>query len=905
LTSDLREQLQKALGAAYEIDRELGGGGMSRVFVARETSLGRDVVVKVLPPELAGELSAERFRREIQLAARLQHPHIVPVLSACAWNPSGNERSEETLLFYMMPLIEGETLRARLQRTGELPVSDVVRIGRELADALAHAHERGVVHRDLKPENILVTRGHALVADFGVAKAVDASALSTEAGRSALTSIGLALGTPTYMAPEQAAGDPATDHRADLYALGCVLYELLAGTPPFSGRPAQALLAAHIAEAPEPIGRRRPATPASLAALVMRLLEKRPADRPQTADEVLDLLQSMGTIATPAADSVPAMQPATAAVSASAPASAAATEPIGGAPRKSMTAWRLGIAGGVVAGLALVAVLVTSLAGKRTSRADPAGPVAIAIIDADEGKGSGQLENLETVVRNHLTDALSTIDRARAVGNAAEARFTIATSAEPIGRDSALIRARLTDVAAGKVLRAFAPARVSVADPAAGLDRLRSRVQGAIGVVLHQMLGAGALPSTDSPSAEVFAEFSTALVEVERVLSGLGQSQKSAADHLSRAIAMDSSYAQPLIWRAFVASGEGFSGRRSADSIVSQLLATRGDKLTAYERSLAELMRSSARGDVGAAVRESERLFRMTPVEWTGQAYGRALNRAGRYRAAAVIMDSIAAGANPDDPQFWNDFARALHALGDHARELAVARRAVRLMPDRVGVRTFEIRALIALDSGDAALKRLEDALMLPEERDASALNTVVRRIRGFAQFASEFRAHGEEARAIQLERRVAAELSAARIENLDRTNQLELLGAALLLRLDSVALSLVRRLSTGDTAQQGVGGQYGVALARAGDTAAAEREMKRLEALGHANAPYTQGADLTARARIAAALGRSSEAIALASLAIAQGNGETLRRIAHTAPEFATLRRNPDFQRLIRPRED
>ncbi|HEY8852597.1 MAG TPA: serine/threonine-protein kinase, partial [Gemmatimonadaceae bacterium] len=225
--TDLRDQLQATLGTAYILERELGGGGMSRVFIAEDTSLGRKVVVKVLLPDLAATVNIERFRREIQLAAKLQHPHIVPVLSAGI---------SEGLPYYMMPFIEGESLRARLARSGELPVHDTARILRDVLSALSYAHEHGVVHRDIKPDNVLLTGNHAVVADFGVAKALSAS---TNPG-SSLTSLGVALGTPAYMSPEQAAADPSTDHRADLYGVGAMAYEMLTGQQVFSTRSPQA-----------------------------------------------------------------------------------------------------------------------------------------------------------------------------------------------------------------------------------------------------------------------------------------------------------------------------------------------------------------------------------------------------------------------------------------------------------------------------------------------------------------------------------------------------------------------------------------------------------------------------------------------------------------------------------------
>jgi tetratricopeptide (TPR) repeat protein/tRNA A-37 threonylcarbamoyl transferase component Bud32 len=283
---DLRDQLQTTLGTAYILGDELGGGGMSRVFVADETRLGRKVVVKLLSPELAAGVSAERFEREIMTAASLQQANIVPVLS------SGESNG---LPYYTMPFVEGQSLRARLSKGGPLSITEIVRILGEVGRALAFAHERGVVHRDIKPDNVLLSGGTAVVTDFGIAKAISAS--RTHHDGETLTQLGTSLGTPAYMSPEQAAGDPDVDHRADIYAFGCMAYELLTGHPPFHGRTPQRVLAAQMAESPQPVGELRPDTPPALADLVMRSLAKDAATRPQSAMElvrVLDMVTSGG-----------------------------------------------------------------------------------------------------------------------------------------------------------------------------------------------------------------------------------------------------------------------------------------------------------------------------------------------------------------------------------------------------------------------------------------------------------------------------------------------------------------------------------------------------------------------------------------------------------------------------------
>lgn len=272
--SDTFRRLRESLGDRYSIERELGRGGMATVFLATDRKHEREVAIKVLHPDLSASIGAERFEREIKLAAKLQHPHILGLYD------SG---SADGLLYYVMPFVKGESLRDRLDREGMLPVEDALQITLEVASALGHAHEKGIVHRDIKPENILLSGEHSLVADFGIARA------ATEAGQQKLTQTGMAVGTPVYMAPEQSTGD-AVGPTADIYSLGCMLYEMLAGEPPFNGPNAMAIMARHLMEVPPSVRVVRSTVPEEVEEAIYLALNKAPVDRPQTAAAFAELV---------------------------------------------------------------------------------------------------------------------------------------------------------------------------------------------------------------------------------------------------------------------------------------------------------------------------------------------------------------------------------------------------------------------------------------------------------------------------------------------------------------------------------------------------------------------------------------------------------------------------------------
>jgi serine/threonine-protein kinase len=388
VTTALQDQLQAALGSGYSVERELGGGGMSRVFLAEDQRLGRHVVVKVLSPELAADVSADRFEREIRVAAKLQDPRIVPVLSA------GDAAG---LPFYMMPFIAGTSLRARMNE-GRVPVATAISILRDVALALEYAHEHGIVHRDIKPENILLSGRTALVADFGIAKALAAANTTTGSAPGAtLTQAGISLGTPAYMAPEQAVGDEV-DHRADIYAWGVLAYELISGAHPFANRTtAGALVAAHIRDTAAPLAARVPALPPSLVAVVDQALAKDPADRPASANAIVQALDGIG----------------------------------GRPPVRHGPVWgrRAILAALAVAAVAAAVVLAKrSASAPRVSRAVRAPARSIAVLPfANEGRDTSDVYFAEGM-SDELTTALGKLSSVRIASRSSAARFRDSTA---------------------------------------------------------------------------------------------------------------------------------------------------------------------------------------------------------------------------------------------------------------------------------------------------------------------------------------------------------------------------------------------------------------------------------------------------------------------------------------------
>ena len=440
---ELKDELREFFAGVYEIDDELKGGGMSRLFLATDNALHRRVVIKILPPDFSSEVMAARFKREAQLTASLQHPHILPVISAGSANG---------LLYYVMPFVDGESLRARLTREGALPVHDAVRLLHEIADALAHAHAHGVIHRDIKPENILLQGDHAVVADFGIAGALDSGARPRLSGPTRLTSTGISLGTVGYMAPEQSVGERNVDARADVYSLGVVGYEMIAGRRLFEGESAQEVIAAHLTKKPVPLDRVAEGVPMPVVMAIEKALEKNPEERFQNATEFREALRSQASAMTTMTRAVPAAI-------------------IRGAKRRAALMRSRRVLG--IAAIALIALGAGAAWWRmRASAVAPTDIVRVAVVPFDvvsiepvwrEGMvdlmardldGAGTLHTIPPAVILRGWRGKSDRESARAAAQRTGAAYALYGSIFPSTGDAATLRAELLDVRADSVILA-------------------------------------------------------------------------------------------------------------------------------------------------------------------------------------------------------------------------------------------------------------------------------------------------------------------------------------------------------------------------------------------------------------------------------------------------------------------
>ena len=863
--------LAGALQDRYRIERELGAGGMATVYLAQDLRHGRQVAVKVLRPELAATLGPQRFLQEIQIAARLTHPHILPL------HDSGESGG---FLFYVMPYVEGESLRDKLGREGELPVAESVRILKEVTDALAYAHGRGVVHRDIKPENVMLSGRHALVTDFGVAKA-----LREATGRQQQTTAGVALGTPAYMAPEQAAADPHMDHRADIYAVGAMGYELLTGRPPFTGSSPQAVLAAQVTEQPRPVTDHRHAVPPAVANTIMRCLEKKPADRWQTAGELHAQLESLAS--TPSGGITPA-----------------ATRPIDALviPARPARRW----AWGVLAGAAILAVLGLATARYLGNGTPPVVRDRIAVLPFDNRTGdpnqaAAGIALGERIIAAAGGEGLSLVSSAVAFSAMPVAGGDAGKRASAVSRTTGSgvvvsgayykrpggieYQVELLSMPAGKQLVTLDPILVDAAQ-SSSLDGLVERVL--VALVMNQESGiefaftGNALPR----SLPSFREF----LHGDNLSSHNSGAEAEAA--FTRAMALDSTWFLPVIRRGWVLLGEGkYSDAEAA--IVA--LDRRASQLRPADRDGVDALRAYLHGDLEAYYRVVRRLAARSPLTYSSSEEIAAF-------MTRRLDESLRLSETRDSATYDNlsgrrgagmhvDRGLALHMLGRHKEELALALEMRRDFPDD------PLTTITAELMARAALGQISEVEHLVDE--AEGLRRTEWSFTRASIAALELDAHGQAEAARQMYARALRWYDSRSREEMARAEWRSQYAEALFEgHRWPEALGILEGLVAEAPDSIGYLDFEGEVMARLNRRDEAQRVADHLASMRR---PYLFGRALQAQGCIEATLGNLSRAVELFRQAYAEGYA--FAHWVHRDRCYDGIRAYPAFIEFLRPR--
>jgi tRNA A-37 threonylcarbamoyl transferase component Bud32/tetratricopeptide (TPR) repeat protein len=853
MTDHLQDEISASLGPDIAIERELGGGGMARVFVASDAKLGRKIVVKVLAPDLAAGVSVQRFSREIRVAASLQHPNIVPVLT------SGQTAND--LPWYTMPFVAGQSLRHRMD-LGPVPLPESIRILSDVARALAAAHIDDVVHRDIKPENVLLSKGVAMVTDFGIAKALADSKLAT----ATLTDVGTSLGTPRYIAPEQAVG-ASVDARADVYAWGVLAYELLSGRHPFADAiTAQQLIAAHLSTTARPLCEVSPQLLKPVCELVGDCLAKDPSRRPASAEQIVECLDRIRI----------------------------------GEP--SRRAWRrLPVAAAAIVLMIGATVLIPRL--RHRSRVPvPAqlktGLTRVAVAPFDNG-GVGSLPNaLGSMAADWVVQGLTNTEMvevqslgdARASGpprvqaGRVNASVYVTGSYYAVG-DSVQFQARIADVASGDVLAVTEPTGAPLRDPTRGLDLLRQRVFLALAGQTDPRLRAYGKQSVQPPSLESYEAY-------ERGMDAFAAAQwREATRELETAYRRDTNFV-----RAWVLCGvaHGNLGEWPVVDSIAHVLLRRSAHLAAADRYFVRWLAADIDGprlDALELLRKSDALAPGTLWSFQHAWEANQLNRPREALGALQRVDT-ARGEAHSFASYWYQLTLAYHMLGDYHAELRAATVARRALPNSPSPLVWWSRALIAAGNVDDA-RRLADSVSTQLTRDPE---TPVRLLTEVATWAAW---HGRPDLAREVAERAmrvsAAHSHAASIA----PHQYELARALYIAGHWSEARKIFESLIVTDSARLAYRGYLGVLAARRGDRVAAQETA---DSIGRLTSRYLFADPARWRARIAAQLGNRDEATRLLDQEPQAGAGSSpLLPLGDF--DLIPLQSYPPFKALIAPK--
>jgi hypothetical protein len=861
VASDTLKQFAAALGDRYELKRELGRGGMAVVYLAEDLKHQRQVAIKVFQPELAGSVGHERFLREIQVAAHLTHPHILPL------HDSGEA---EGLLYYVMPFIQGETLRDRLRRVGQLTLHEAARIASEVADALGYAHRQGLVHRDIKPENVMLTSGHALVMDFGICRAVGEASNDT-----ALTRAGLTVGTPAYMSPEQWTAPERVAEPSDIYSLGCVLYEMLVGEPPFTGTTTAVILARHTQQEMPSARVVRPDVPESVEAVLKQALAKIPEARFASAYDFAEALNTAITIPTITVPENLAQAPRT--------------------PRRSRSRKAVPVLGVVVlAGAAAAALWLKD--GGHGNGASVASVDAERVVVApfENDTRDSTLNDIGRMAGDWITEGLHRTGAVEVVPSLTALQAGQFIRAEvAAGRVRDPIRGLAEETGAGRIVTGvyrnngdsiqftvqITQVTPDARAPSAAIKELRTRVMGALSIALDPRVAASAEAINQPPNFEAYRAFSRGMDAYVR------NANRRALPDFYTAFEQDPSFIVALLYAAFAHANLGEHAQ--VDSL-TQTIGARRAELSDYNRYWLEYLEARVRGNntrALTAIRQASYLAPESKATYN-RAYIALITNQPQEAVDALALLDPERGAMRGWFQYWQVRTDALHRLGEHKRELEAARRARVLYPERSEPRAYELAAL-------AALGRTGDLDPLIEEASAAPVGGLSAG-EALRIAAGELRNHGktDEASAM-LNRALQWYRARPQVEAGTPAHLSAYAGTLQEAGHWQEAQAIVERLAQTQPSYQP---WVGILAAGSGQ----RDEAMRIDALlASAQRPYSFGFEAYQRARIAALLDERTRAVDFLREAINQGYPVP----AHPDVNFEKLRDYRPLQELFTPK--